>query len=221
LEKWLNRGKWVLFEGAQGTSLDIDHGTYPYVTSCNTVSGNAAIGSGIGLRHIRQVIGVSKAYTTRVGEGPFPTELNNTIGQLLRENGGEFGATTGRPRRCGWLDLVVVRHAIRSNGLTGIALTKLDVLSGFRKIKVCVAYRYRGKLIKELPSDLNVLSACQPVYKEYQGWDDDISKVRNFNKLPRAAKNYIRTLEEQLKIPIVLVSVGPARDASFFLKKVF
>ncbi len=218
---WIDAGKSVLFEGAQGTSLDVDHGTYPYVTSSNTVASNAASGTGVGPQAIQQVIGISKAYTTRVGSGPFPTELNNGTGRRLQANGGEFGATTGRPRRCGWLDLVVLRHAVRTNGLTGIVLTKLDVLSGFKKLKVCTAYRYKGKLLKELPADLKILSACRPVYKEYAGWDADINEVRSFKKLPKPAQTYIRKLEEQLKVPIVLISVGPERESHFFLKNIF
>ncbi len=221
LDQWLRRGKQVLFEGAQGTSLDVDHGTYPYVTSSNTVSANAATGTGVGPNTIDQIIGISKAYTTRVGSGPFPTELIDKIGQTLQTNGGEFGATTGRPRRCGWLDLVVLRHAIRTNGLTGIALTKLDVLSGLPKLKVCTAYRYRGQLVKELPADLTRLEQCRPVYTEYEGWTEDISHIRDFDDLPKTAKKYVQQLEKQLEVPVVLVSVGPQRAATFFCQQIF
>lgn len=221
IDQWLKENKQILFEGAQGTSLDVDHGTYPFVTSSNTVAANAVIGTGIGPQAISQVIGVSKAYTTRVGGGPFPTERTDVTGSRLRDRGGEYGATTGRPRRCGWLDLVVLKHALRTNGLTGIALTKLDVLSGFKKIKVCTAYRYRGKIFNELPSDLKILESCRPIYKEYRGWDEDIRNVRSFNKLPQQAKTYIRKIEKTLKVPIVLVSVGPEREAHIFLKKLF
>ncbi len=221
LDTWLRKGKKVLFEGAQGTSLDVDHGTYPYVTSSNTVAANAASGSGVGPQAIGDVFGISKAYTTRVGSGPFPTELNDATGRELQEKGGEFGATTGRQRRCGWLDLVVLRHAVRTNGLTGIVLTKMDVLSGLKKLKVCTAYKYRDKILKELPADLKILEACRPIYKEYSGWDADISQVRHFKKLPKQAKTYIRMIESALKIPIILVSVGPEREAHFSLKRVF
>ena len=220
IDKWLQEGKTVLFEGAQGTSLDVDHGTYPFVTSSNTVAANAATGSGIGPRAIDEVIGIAKAYTTRVGAGPFPTELKNAEGRRLQRVGGEFGATTGRARRCGWLDLIVIRHALRSNGLTGIALTKLDILSGFKKIKVCTAYEYRGRRLTDLPADLKVLSACRPIYKELAGWDEDISSVRKFSKLPKNAKTYINKLEEYINIPVVLVSVGPARDAHISRRRI-
>jgi adenylosuccinate synthase len=222
IDAWRKKKKRILFEGAQGTSLDVDHGTYPYVTSSNTVAANACVGSGVGPGVIQEVIGIAKAYTTRVGEGPFPSELKDAIGKKLQTDGGEFGATTGRPRRCGWLDLVLLRHAIRVNGLTGIALTKLDVLSGYKTIKVCTQYDVGATSrspVREIPADLSVLNKCKPIYKDYPGWDEDISKARSFRALPRNAQNYIRALEKDFGIPVVMISVGPGREATFFLKK--
>lgn len=221
LQEAQKRKKKILFEGAQGTSLDVDHGTYPFVTSSNTVAGNASCGSGIGPTQIRGVIGVSKAYTTRVGSGPFPTELNDAVGEHLRKEGGEFGATTGRPRRCGWLDLVVLRHAVRVNGLTGLVLTKLDILSGLKEIKVCTAYKRRGQILKEFPSSVDVLEECEPVYEAFKGWKEPISSVRKIAKLPLAAQRYIKKIEKALGIPTVIVSVGPSRDEQIFLKNPF
>jgi len=221
LQESHKKKKKILFEGAQGTSLDVDHGTYPFVTSSNTVAGNASCGSGIGPTQIQGVIGVSKAYTTRVGSGPFPTELNDAVGEHLRKEGGEFGATTGRPRRCGWLDLVVLRHAVRVNGLTGLVLTKLDILSGLKEIKVCTAYKRRGQLIKEFPSSVEVLEECEPVYESFKGWKEPISSVRKIAKLPLAAQRYIKKIEKALGITTVIVSVGPSRDEQIFLKNPF
>ncbi len=221
LAKWWQQGKRILFEGAQGTSLDVDHGTYPFVTSSNTVAANAATGSGLGPQVLNEILGVSKAYTTRVGSGPFPTELDDAVGEHLRTTGGEFGATTGRSRRCGWLDLVLLRHAIRTNGLTGIVLTKLDVLSGLKTIQVCTGYEYRGQKVTDFPSDLEWLSKCRPIYKNFRGWQDSLQGVRRFRQLPRAAQQYVRAIEKALGVPITLVSVGPARDAHFFLRPIF
>lgn len=214
-------GKRILFEGAQGTMLDIDHGTYPFVTSSSTCAGGASVGSGASPRDIHEIIGISKAYVTRVGSGPFPTELGDEFGDRLRTVGGEFGSTTGRPRRCGWFDALVARYAVRINGLTGIALTKLDVLSGFETIKVCTGYACGDELLKELPASMEVFANCRPVYEEFPGWCSDIGHVRHFEDLPVNARNYIRKLEELTGCPIMLVSVGPRRDETILLRNPF
>ncbi len=221
LREMAKKKKKILFEGAQGTSLDVDHGTYPYVTSSNTVAGNACSGSGVGPTTIDSVIGISKAYTTRVGSGPFPTELNDEVGKRLQKEGEEFGATTGRPRRCGWLDLVLLRHAVRVNGLTGMILTKLDVLSGLKTLKIAVAYRHQGKLVKETPSNVEVLQQCEPVYEEVAGWQEPISGIKSLKKLPPAALCYIRKVEKAVGVPMIVVSVGPDRKQHIFLKNPF
>ncbi len=217
----LKSGKKALFEGAQGTLLDVDHGTYPYVTSSSTCAGGACTGSGANPRDIHEIIGISKAYVTRVGSGPFPTELLDATGEQLRQTGGEFGATTGRPRRCGWFDAMVVRYAVRVNGLTGIALTKLDVLSGFDTIKVCTGYTYNGQRVEDLPASLEVFEKCQPVYEELPGWKADITAARSFDELPANARSYVRRLEELAGCQIVLVSVGPRRDQTIILRNPF
>ena len=204
--------KKIMFEGAQGAMLDVDHGTYPYVTSSNTAAANAALGSGIGPRHLHVIVGIVKAYTTRVGEGPFPTEQDNELGKRLRAKGDEFGATTGRPRRCGWLDLAVVQHAIRTNSLSHLLVTKLDVLSGLERIKVCTGYRHNGQLEPGFPSDLARLSACTPEYEELEGWSDDLTGVTSYEQLPVAAKRYLRYIEQKTGVPIAMVSVGYRRD---------
>jgi adenylosuccinate synthase len=211
----------ILFEGAQGTSLDVDHGTYPFVTSSNTVAGNACCGSGIGPTQIQSVIGVSKAYTTRVGSGPFPTQLDDAVGDHLRKEGAEFGATTGRPRRCGWLDLVVLRHAVRVNGLTGLVLTKLDILSGLPEIKICVAYKRRSQTINEFPGSVDILDECEPIYEKLRGWKEPLTGVRKIANLPLTAQRYLKRIERDLGVPIVVVSVGPSRDEQIFLKNPF
>jgi adenylosuccinate synthase len=221
LQNAQKKKKKILLEGAQGTSLDVDHGTYPFVTSSNTVAGNASCGSGIGPTQISAVVGVSKAYTTRVGSGPFPTELRDAIGEHLRKEGGEFGATTGRPRRCGWLDLVVLRHAVRVNGLTGLVLTKLDILSGLPEIKVCTAYKRRGRVIDEFPGSVDILNECEPVYEKLRGWKEPLSGIRKIAKLPAAARSYLKKVEKFLAVPIIVVSVGPSRDEQIFLKNPF
>jgi adenylosuccinate synthase len=208
----LKEGKKVLFEGAQGSLLDVDHGTYPYVTSSNTVAGNACAGAGIGPTQIDLVLGTTKAYTTRVGGGPFPTELSDEIGKMLRERGGEYGATTGRPRRCGWFDAVVVRHAVRVNGLGGLAITKLDTLTGLKTMKVCTGYRVEGELIAEFPASADVVARCQPVYEELEGWQEEISSAREISQLPVAAQRYLARIEELTQTPIHIVSVGAQRD---------
>ena len=221
LEKAYLKGAKILFEGAQGTQLDIDHGTYPYVTSSNTVAGGACHGAGIGPTRIDFVLGICKAYTTRVGGGPFPTELFDDTGDYMREKGGEFGSTTGRPRRCGWLDGVVLKEAVRLNGLSSLAITKLDVLSGLDPIKVCVAYKLNGKRIETFPSNIRAVEQVEPIYEELPGWKEDISGIKNYDDLPQATKDYLRWIEEYAKVPISIVSVGPARDQTIILKNPF
>ena len=221
LDQCMRAGKRVLFEGAQGTLLDIDHGTYPYVTSSSTITGGACSGAGVGPQNIEQVIGISKAYTTRVGSGPFPTELDGPEGETLRREGAEFGATTGRSRRCGWFDAVGVRHAVRMNGMTGIALTKLDVLTGFKKIPICTAYRYKGTTISEFPASAKVMQNAEPLYEEMAGWRAPLDNVRQFSDLPKAAQQYVRRIEEVIGSEIVLVSVGPGREQTILLKNPF
>jgi adenylosuccinate synthase len=205
-------GRAVMFEGAQGTLLDIDHGTYPYVTSSNATIGGVCTGLGIGPRAIDAVLGVAKAYTTRVGEGPLPTELTGEMGNRLRESGQEFGAVTGRPRRCGWYDAVVVRYAVRVNGLDALALTKLDVLDDLPEIQVCTSYRRKGASLTEMPSDIAQLSACEPVYETLPGWTSPTRGVRRYADLPRGAQHYIARLEEITGVPAAVVSTGSARE---------
>lgn len=207
--------KRVLFEGAQGTLLDVDHGTYPYVTSSNSTAGGAATGTGVGPTKIDKVIGVVKAYTTRVGEGPFPTEFQKGLMDKIREKGKEFGATTGRPRRCGWFDSIVVKHAVMVNGISEIVVTKLDVLDCLDSIKICTAYRYAGKLYKNFPSDSTVLSNCEPVYEELPGWCTDTTKVTSYSRLPKNAKKYLEKIEKILNTKIALISVGSDRKQTF------
>ncbi len=217
LDETIRGGGQVLFEGAQGTHLDIDHGTYPFVTSSNTVSANACSGAGIGPRHINGVLGIVKAYTTRVGAGPFPTELFDVVGDAIQEKGAEFGATTGRRRRCGWLDTVIVRNAVRLNGLTGLVITKLDVLGGQPEIKICNAYEYQGETLSEFPTDLNTLAACKPVYESLPGWQEDISGILRKEDLPENAKRYLARVEELTGTPIDIISVGPGREETIVL----
>jgi len=215
------KGARILFEGAQGTLLDVDHGTYPFVTSSNCVAGNAAVGSGVGPTAIDKVMGISKAYTTRVGGGPFPTELKEEIGERLRTVGGEFGATTGRPRRCGWLDAVVLRYAARVNGLWGMAITKMDVLSGIKQLQVCSAYELDGQRLSELPSDPEDLDRVKPIYETLPGWEEKLAGVRDFDELPANAKRYIRRVEELGGVPVVCVSVGAERGETILLQNPF
>ncbi len=221
LHEALQKGKHILFEGAQGALLDLDHGTYPYVTASNTVAGNACAGSGIGPTMINSVMGVAKAYTTRVGEGPFPTELKDEIGEKIRERGMEYGATTGRPRRCGWFDAVVVNHAIRVNGVQHIAITKLDVLNDFDQLKICTGYRIDGKIHRHLPSNLEMLKSADPVYEELEGWKTEIRGVRKMSDLPRNAKRYLRRVEELIDTKITMVSVGEERNETIVMKHPF
>ena len=202
----------ILFEGAQGTHLDIDHGTYPFVTSSNPVSGSVCAGVGIGPGKLHHILGIVKAYTTRVGSGPFPTELNDETGTYIQEKGKEFGATTGRRRRCGWLDLAMMKDSIRYNGLDSIGMTKLDVLTGLDVIKACVAYELDGKKIDFMPASIKDLARCKPVYEEFPGWKADISSVRSVDELPWEAKNYIKRLEEIMEVYFSIISVGPMRD---------
>ena len=221
LDEMFRDGKNVLFEGAQGTLLDLDHGTYPFVTSSNTVIGGVCSGAGVGPRHIHEVIGISKAYTTRVGSGPFPTELTGPEGEKLRQDGDEYGATTGRPRRCGWFDAVAVRHAVRLNGLTGIALTKLDVLTGLPKIRVCTAYQAGARLLRHFPASLKVMESLEPVWEEFEGWQEPVSGARSVADLPANARRYMQRLEELVETEIVIASIGPDRDQTILIKNPF
>ncbi|MBI3755626.1 MAG: adenylosuccinate synthase [Deltaproteobacteria bacterium] len=221
LDNAIKRGKNILFEGAQGTLLDVDHGTYPFVTSSNTVAGEAATGSGIGPTKIDKVVGISKAYTTRVGEGPFPTELKNQEGERLREQGGEYGATTGRPRRCGWFDVVAVRYAARVNGLDGMILTKLDVLDNLDKIMICTGYRYNNTVAQDFPSDSDILNNCEPVYEIMDGWKEATTGITKLDKLPRNALLYIKRLEELTGVSIIMVSVGAGRKEAIMIENPF
>jgi adenylosuccinate synthase len=208
----IDEGKNILFEGAQGTLLDIDHGTYPFVTSSNATAGGACTGLGIGPTKISSVIGLVKAYTTRVGSGPFPTEIHEALGEKLREKGGEYGATTGRPRRCGWLDTVILRHSARINGVTGIALTKLDILDELDVIKICTSYRHKDKTYTEFPKEMNIFTECEPVYEEVEGWKTSTVGITDFQKLPDAAKAYISKAEDILGVQVQLVSTGQRRE---------
>jgi len=221
LQETMQSDQQILFEGAQGTHLDIDHGTYPFVTSSNTVSGNACAGSGVGPKDIHGVVGIVKAYTTRVGAGPFPSELFDEIGDRIQETGAEFGATTGRRRRCGWLDTVILNNAVRLNGLTRLAITKLDVLGELDELKICTAYELNGEQIKEFPANLNQLADCKPVYETLPGWRQDIRGIRNFEELPELARNYLARIEALTNVPIQIVSVGPGRDETMVLNNPF
>jgi len=222
LHREIRKGRKILFEGAQGTHLDIDHGTFPYVTSSNTVAGNACCGTGVGPLATQSVIGICKAYTTRVGEGPFLTELHDETGARLQQVGQEFGATTGRKRRCGWLDIVLIRHAVRVSGITGIALTKLDVLTGVEKLKICTGYRTeKEEFTESVPANLRLLNRCRPVYEELDGWTEDIRGARRIEDLPRNTRRYVARLEELADARLVLVSVGPDREDTIILGNPF
>lgn len=212
----LAKKKRILLEGANGTLLDIDHGTYPYVTSSNASIGGIISGSGIPASFLKNVIGIAKAYTTRVGAGPFPTELKNKLGDFIRDKGREYGSTTGRPRRCGFFDAVIVKHSIMLNGIDSLNLTKLDVLSGLSKIKICTAYKYKGKLLETFPADFGVFSQCEPIYTEVNGWNEDISKARKFSDLPKNCRNYVLKLEQILKTPINFIGVGVTKNQMIF-----
>ncbi|MCE5312631.1 MAG: adenylosuccinate synthase [Nitrospiraceae bacterium] len=215
----IDTDKKILFEGAQGTLLDVDHGTYPFVTSSNTTAGGACIGMGIGPTKIKRVLGIAKAYTTRVGEGPFPTEMKDALGESIRQKGGEFGATTGRARRCGWLDVVILRHSARINGLTGIALTKLDILDGMDKLKICVGYKYNGETTEHFPKEIDIVQNSEPVYIELDGWKESTLGIKSFDKLPENAKKYIRKIEELSGVSIDIISTGQKRDEIIVLRE--
>jgi adenylosuccinate synthase len=214
-------GRRILFEGAQGALLDVDHGTFPFVTSSNTVSGQAAAGSGLGPRSVGFVLGIVKAYTTRVGSGPFPTELEDEVGRRLGERGHEFGTVTGRPRRCGWFDAVLVRQSVAINGIEGIALTKLDVLDGFEQLKVCVGYRLDGRELDYLPSDLRGQSAIEPVYETLEGWSESTRGARSWKDLPGAAVKYVRRIEELIGAPVAMLSTSPEREDTILMRDPF
>jgi adenylosuccinate synthase len=217
----LKQKKHILFEGAQGALLDVDHGTYPYVTSSSTVSGGACAGSGVGPTAIQRVLGVAKAYTTRVGEGPFPTEMQDELGARLREAGGEYGATTGRPRRCGWLDMVALRRAVQVNGMDALAITKLDILSGFENLQVCVAYEVDGARLDAFPADPDVLARVKPVYRAFAGWTESVAHARRVSELPAEARDYVQWVSRELDVPLVLLSVGAGRGEEMILEKLF
>ncbi len=221
LDKALRAGKNVLFEGAQGTFLDIDHGTYPFVTSSNCVAGAVCTGSGVGPTKIDRVIGITKAYTTRVGGGPFPTELNDEIGEMFRKKGAEFGATTGRPRRCGWLDAVLLREAVTVNGLTDFAINKLDILSGFPEIKICTAYEIDGKITEDFPMTLAEAERAKPIYETLPGWQEDLRGMKTVEELPGNARRYIARIEALTEVQAALLSVGPGREETIIVRDLF
>jgi adenylosuccinate synthase len=221
LNQAINENKKILFEGAQGTLLDVDHGTFPYVTSSNPIAGGACTGTGVGPTKINKVMGITKAYTTRVGRGPFPTEMQGKLEEYTRQKGGEFGATTGRPRRCGWFDAVLVNYAVRINGMDSMVLTKIDVLSDFDKIKICTSYKYNEEIIEEFPVNLEILQNCIPVYEEMEGWKGDISQITKYRDLPQQLKDYINRIEELVKTKVVIVSVGAKRSQTIIREKVF
>ncbi|WP_019851586.1 adenylosuccinate synthase [Desulfitobacterium sp. PCE1] len=221
VDESLKAGEKILFEGAQGTLLDLDHGTYPYVTSSHPIAGGACIGAGVGPTRINRVVGVIKAYTTRVGEGPFPTELGDESGELMRQKGHEFGTTTGRARRCGWFDAVIARYAVRVSGISDFALMKLDVLSGFDKIKICVGYRINNEVIYEFPQSQKLFKVCEPVYEVMEGWHEDITGVTRFEDLPKAAQEYVRRIELLTETQITLIAVGPGREQTIVRGEIF
>ena len=221
LYKARRRGRRILFEGAQGAMLDIDHGTYPFVTSSNTVGAQAAVGTGLGPGAVDYVLGITKAYTTRVGSGPFPTELDDAVGRGLGERGREFGTVTGRPRRCGWFDAVMVRQAIRFSGIDGIALTKLDVLDGVERLAVCAGYRFRGEVLDRLPAAMTAQAEVEPIYEDHEGWNESTRGARFWAELPATAVKYIRRIEELIRAPVALLSTSPERDDAILVKDPF
>jgi adenylosuccinate synthase len=221
LDTAIRNNENILFEGAQGTQLDIDHGTYPYVTSSNPVAANACIGAGVGPKSLDSIVGIVKAYTTRVGAGPFVCELLDETGNYLQEKGQEFGATTGRPRRCGWLDMLIVRYSAHINGLTQLAITKLDILTGLDPINICVAYEHKGKRLETIPAQLSILEKCSPIYDAMAGWQENISGARTFEDLPRNAQAYVNTIEKFVGIPVSVISVGSGRDETIICKNPF
>ncbi|CAM3056483.1 adenylosuccinate synthase [Sporolactobacillus spathodeae] len=221
LNNALDAGKRVLFEGAQGCMLDIDQGTYPFVTSSNPVAGGVTIGAGVGPTKINHVVGCAKAYTTRVGDGPFPTELNDAIGDQIREIGHEYGTVTGRPRRVGWFDSVVLRHSRRVSGLTDLSLNCVDVLTGLESVKICTAYEYEGRVIEEFPASLNVLAKCKPIYEEMPGWSEDITQAKSLAELPVNARHYIERISQLSQVPLTMFSVGPDRKQTIEVRSAF
>lgn len=221
LNKAIKEKKNILFEGAQATMLDLDHGTYPFVTSSYPAAGGACTGSGVGPRKIDNVIGVVKAYSTRVGEGPFPSELFDDVRQFIRDKGGEYGTVTGRARRCGWLDACVIKYASYINGLDSIAITRLDILDELEKLKICVAYKYNGEILEDYPADLDILSKVEPVYEEFDGWKTSTTNIREYDKLPENAKKYLKRLSEVIDTEISIVSVGAGRDETIIIKDIF
>jgi adenylosuccinate synthase len=221
IDQAIRSGKRVLFEGAQGTHLDVDHGTYPFVTSSNPVSGSACAGAGVGPDKLHHVLGILKAYTTRVGAGPFPTELLDETGDYIQKRGAEFGSTTGRRRRCGWLDMVVARDSARLNGLTSLGITKLDVLTGLQTLKICVAYDLDGRRVHTRPASLSKLARCKPIYEELPGWQEEISGAKSLEHLPPQTRSYLKRIEELTEIPLSIVSVGPGREQTIVLSDPF
>jgi adenylosuccinate synthase len=221
LNEEIKAGKKVLFEGAQATMLDLDHGTYPYVTSSHPIAGGVCVGAGVGPNKVNTVVGVVKAYCTRVGEGPFPTEQLNEIGDMIRSCGREFGTVTGRPRRCGWLDACVVRYAGYLSGIDYMAITRLDILDTFKEIKMCVGYKYKGELINEMPASLKVYAEVEPVYETFEGWNTDITGARSYDELPANARKYVERMAEVTGIKLGIISVGPGREQTIILKEVF
>ena len=217
----LEKNQKILFEGAQGTLLDVDFGTYPFVTSSSATAGGVSTGLGVSPKKIQSVLGVCKAYKTRVGLGPFPTEITGAAAEKIQKIGKEFGSTTGRQRRVGWFDALIGRYAVMINGIDSIALTKLDVLTTVEKIKICVAYKHKGSIIKNFTTNMKILQNCQPVYEEFDGWWDDLTKIKTYDKLPNNAKKYLRRIEELLKVPISIVSVGPRRDQTIVARNEF
>ena len=216
----IKAGKKVLFEGAQGMLLDIDYGTYPFVTSSSTIAGGVCTGVGIGPTMVTGAVGIAKAYTTRVGKGPFPTELNNSTGEWIREKGGEFGVTTGRARRCGWLDLVILKTSARVSGLTSLVVTKIDTIAGLDKIKVCTGYKFEDKVIDYFPASLEDLAKCEPIYEEFEGWDESVADARSYEEIPENAKKYLKRIEEFTGVEIAIVSVGPKRDQTIVVHEI-
>lgn len=219
--KYIQEGKKVLFEGAQATMLDLDHGTYPFVTSSNPTAGGACTGAGVGPRKMQNIVGVVKAYTTRVGAGPFPAEQNNEIGEYFRNTGHEFGTVTGRPRRCGWLDTAVVKYAAMLNSLDYLAITRLDILDGLDKIKICTGYKYKGEVLAEYPASLDVLENVEPIYEELEGWKTPISNCKSYDELPEAARYYVERISQLVDVPLGIVSVGPNRSQTIVLRDIF
>jgi len=220
VNKKIKEGKEVLFEGAQGTLLDIDYGTYPYVTSSSTIAGGVCIGAGVGPTAITNAVGIAKAYTTRVGKGPFPTELLDKTGDWIREKGHEFGVTTGRARRCGWLDLVILKTSARVSGLTSFAVTKIDTLAGLDTLKVCTGYILNGEIIDYVPASLEDLAKCEPIYEEFEGWDDSIANARCYEDLPENAVKYLKKIEDFTETKVSIVSVGPKRDQTMMISEI-